>query len=77
MTAKLFISIPQQRHGEREGTERERGKTGWSAERERTKLEKIRDGHEGREDMWAKLLSGQKEERKAQCNKMKRLTGSG
>lgn len=24
MTAKLFISIPQQRHGEREGTERER-----------------------------------------------------
>lgn len=36
MTAKLFISIPQQRHGEREGTdrERERGKTGWSAERE-------------------------------------------
>ncbi len=36
MTTKLFISIPQQRHGEREGTERERerGKMGWSAERE-------------------------------------------
>jgi len=68
MTAKLFIRIPQQRQGEREGTERET-----EDGMERKKLEKIREDTRGGKT-WAKLFPGQKE---AQCNKMKRFTGSG
>lgn len=78
MTAKLFIRIPQQRHGEREGTETERERDGRrDGARREEEIGKDTGGHEGREDMWAKLLPGQKEEGKAHCNKMKRFTGSG
>jgi len=57
----------------REGGDRERDGRRDGAERERKKLEKIREDTRGGKT-WAKLFPGQKE---AQCNKMKRFTGSG
>lgn len=65
MTDKLFIRIPQQRHGEREGTEteRERRKTGWSTERGRNWKRYGRTRGEGRHV--GKIASRTKRRRKS------------